>query len=1140
MYRSLLLALSLLFIITTTKAAVFVVTSNADSGLGTLREALTLAAANGSAEKDYINFNLPDLSETGRTITILTDLPELSSNLIIDGSTQPGEKIGVSDAKITLKTYRSTQKLILFKGSGLKQVEFYGFYFFDTTDPCISDPDGAEKIGIQITNSEDIIFGAFGKGNIDNGYKNNFIDFDNVKRVTIAGNIFGQFPKLLEPVCSGFISLTNAIDVTLGNAAAGNTFFSGIEIRVADGDQPNTITVTNNNFAVATDGVTVIHYISGNHLTILSNATDPSSPKPKPKITLNISDNLFSHYGESFGGLIISSIAGAVNIKHNWFGTDRAETLALNLKQAHPGDGTCIYLENITGDVVVGDADPALGNKFAYSTTGISANGCQNVKVIRNSFKCISSKEFTTNSSIPQIAVNSTTTQYIQGTSTPKALVDLFVSDDCVNCSPQTYIGSTNSDENGNWKYTFTKQYTNSIIANAHVGKQSSDFTKPQINLSNLQVMGVDCGHGGKISGVTVINTETFKWVDDQGNIVSTELELKDAKPGRYKLIVGKYCTVESDFISLDDLSPHIYDDSKNIINPSCNESNGSISNLFAYTLNNQSLTYLWTDQNQKDAGHSINVTGLPPGKYTLKVTSTSGCSAYYGPISLASAASPKIDDSKPAITNTTCAQSTGSIKNIIITGGTGTRHFTWKNEQQQEVAYTQDLTGQPAGKYTLQVTDDTQCGPVYSKEIEIAEVNGITLTESTTPTTPASCGKANGAVSGVTATGGVKYEWRDVNGNVVGNNIDLTGVPGGGYQLTVSNAFCQKQSKVYQVLEQSGTVFPSTYTVNHIDACYGVPDGALQVNQDVLIKAVRWVNSAGVDVGMHNGITGLPVGSYKLYLTDQNGCESYYNTYQVAQLPEYTVADRGQINDETCGLKNGYVHNATITGGLPPYTYKWLNANGEQIGSTNSISNLAAGDYTLNVVDSRCGDVYIPYTIQNIPQDLPTPSVSDLQVCSPGDALFFVNSPVSNGTYRLYDQLNSPSPLAEQAGGSFKIGVTSNRSFFVSQVNGTCESARSEVKVSVGLSAINIANTFSPNGDGHNDYWKIDGIESYPQAVVQIFNRNGQKLFESKGYGTPFNGTYKGKPLPTGTYFYIINLNKNCNLLSGSLTIIR
>ena len=68
--------------------------------------------------------------------------------------------------------------------------------------------------------------------------------------------------------------------------------------------------------------------------------------------------------------------------------------------------------------------------------------------------------------------------------------------------------------------------------------------------------------------------------------------------------------------------------------------------------------------------------------------------------------------------------------------------------------------------------------------------------------------------------------------------------------------------------------------------------------------------------------------------------------------------------------------------------------------------------------------------------------------------------------------------------------------------------------------------NTFSPNGDGINDTWKISGIENYPNANVQIFTRSGEKVFESVGYPVPFNGIYQGKQLAVSTYYYIINLN--------------
>lgn len=93
----------LLFAYTIVKADTFTVTSNADSGPGSLREALTLAAANGSTVKDHIYFNLADKSEAGRAITLQTELPYLSSNLVIDATNQPGTTYGASDAKVMLR-----------------------------------------------------------------------------------------------------------------------------------------------------------------------------------------------------------------------------------------------------------------------------------------------------------------------------------------------------------------------------------------------------------------------------------------------------------------------------------------------------------------------------------------------------------------------------------------------------------------------------------------------------------------------------------------------------------------------------------------------------------------------------------------------------------------------------------------------------------------------------------------------------------------------------------------------------------------------------------------------------------------------------------------------------------------------------
>lgn len=89
-------------------------------------------------------------------------------------------------------------------------------------------------------------------------------------------------------------------------------------------------------------------------------------------------------------------------------------------------------------------------------------------------------------------------------------------------------------------------------------------------------------------------------------------------------------------------------------------------------------------------------------------------------------------------------------------------------------------------------------------------------------------------------------------------------------------------------------------------------------------------------------------------------------------------------------------------------------------------------------------------------------------------------------------------------------------------------------------IKRIETTNAFSPNGDGINDVWTIKYIETYPNVTVDIFNRYGEKVFFSQGYSIPFDGNYKGNPLPVGTYYYMINPKNGKKTITGSLTLIR
>ena len=87
---------------------------------------------------------------------------------------------------------------------------------------------------------------------------------------------------------------------------------------------------------------------------------------------------------------------------------------------------------------------------------------------------------------------------------------------------------------------------------------------------------------------------------------------------------------------------------------------------------------------------------------------------------------------------------------------------------------------------------------------------------------------------------------------------------------------------------------------------------------------------------------------------------------------------------------------------------------------------------------------------------------------------------------------------------------------------------------------AIEPQNLISPNGNGQNDVWKIKGIEFYPEATVMIFDQWGRIILEQADYKNTWDGTMKGKPLPDGTYFYVITLPGSERQYKGTINILR
>jgi gliding motility-associated-like protein len=193
---------------------------------------------------------------------------------------------------------------------------------------------------------------------------------------------------------------------------------------------------------------------------------------------------------------------------------------------------------------------------------------------------------------------------------------------------------------------------------------------------------------------------------------------------------------------------------------------------------------------------------------------------------------------------------------------------------------------------------------------------------------------------------------------------------------------------------------------------------------------------------------------------------------------------------------------------------------------SSDKITVSRSGTYTATILTaagcqvSRSIDVaFLPNPVLNIP---------NATICSSSRQRATLSAPAGFASYSWNGQPGT---------NSFVTDHPQTVTLIVTDSNG-CQASQ-QIQIVDICPDIKIPNAFSPNGDGVNDTWNIVGLEFDSSAEVRIFNRYGQQVFQSKGYGTPWNGEYQGKKLPTGAYYYIINMKNGGVTYSGEVTII-
>ncbi|MDA0973173.1 MAG: gliding motility-associated C-terminal domain-containing protein, partial [Bacteroidetes bacterium] len=311
-----------------------------------------------------------------------------------------------------------------------------------------------------------------------------------------------------------------------------------------------------------------------------------------------------------------------------------------------------------------------------------------------------------------------------------------------------------------------------------------------------------------------------------------------------------------------------------------------------------------------------------------------------------------------------------------------------------------QDLTGLQAGTYSVTVTDDNGC--VQTLDIEVGQPDELTL--SSVITDPDCADDSNGSID-ITVQGGTlnySFVWNGPLG-FIGNLEDLSNLPGGTYNVTVTDANGCTVSDSF-VLTQPDEIL---ITLDISDPNCGLADGEVVANVTGGISAsgyqYGWFDSGNTLIGSNDTITGLVAGSYFLTVTDDNGC----NAFQFFTLSDANGSVTAAITNVICQTDANGAINITVSDLTPPLNFSWIGPGGFT-SSSEDISMLIAGDYTVTIVDD-VGCTLVNSFIVGAPQAIFINSNVNNVSC-PGDANGSIDLSVQGGVGTLSYAWTGPS----------------------------------------------------------------------------------------------------------------------------------
>ncbi|MBL7754336.1 MAG: gliding motility-associated C-terminal domain-containing protein, partial [Chitinophagaceae bacterium] len=532
-------------------------------------------------------------------------------------------------------------------------------------------------------------------------------------------------------------------------------------------------------------------------------------------------------------------------------------------------------------------------------------------------------------------------------------------------------------------------------------------------------------------------------------------------------------------------------------------QNNGTISacvqggtGIISYTLNGAPIA-------------NCNITNLSANTYTVLATDAAGC--FLSTI-VTIVEPPLLVMSSPSPSPALCfGQSSGSITTSAIGGTPGVSGYTFSIipavVPPNNTGFFNNL---PAGNYVVTVTDSVGCTASFSN-IQVTQPPAIQITAVNVQNV-ACYGQATGSIT-ITSQGGTGTIDYTINppANQTSTGF-FTGLPAGNYVITATDDNgCSLQTTVS--VTQNPQIVTASLTLTE-PICNGDANGIINISATGGFPPIEYALDGPPfqNTGLFNAVL---AGPHTITFRDLLGCTKDTIVVLTEPLP---VGATVQLRDANCiDSEDG---QALVQGTGGRGGYKYYVTPGLFINKSGVFNGLAAGTYTLRVVDTAGCEYFTLFTI-NPPANPLNNTVSKLDLgCHGKGNEGQATANVSGGT-APYTYLWSTEPPQTTATaqtlyfGTYYVDVT--------DANGCQERDTVYIEEGPCCDIAFIPNAFSPNGDGSNDEFKVMTTAGVILIQLEVRDRWGKKVWSTNDYRRGWDGTFEGRDSGVDTYYYIL-----------------